>query len=150
MCANRAENEGTQNNHAELTVRCRIDRNKLQKGEIMSEAYVRAGNVDWVAKGTDVGVQERALGPGQEIPWHYHTTITDTTYCLAGSVRIEMLGPAEEVILAVGERHAIPVNRPHRITANGNGACRFLLVQGVGVYDRHPVDPAQWRPTEGN
>lgn len=112
----------------------------------MSEGYVRAGNVDWVAKGTDVGVQERTLGPGQEIPWHYHTTITDTTYCLEGSVRIELLGPTEVVILGVGERHAIPVNRPHRITANGNGACRFLLVQGVGAYDRHPVDPAQWRP----
>ncbi len=110
----------------------------------MAESYTRAGKVDWIAKGVDVGVQERRLEPGQEIPWHYHTIITDTTYCLEGTVRIEMLGPAQCVLLAVGERHAIPVERPHRITAHGDAACRFLLVQGVGKYDRHPVDPGAW------
>ena len=45
----------------------------------MTETYVRAGNVTWIARGSDVGVQERTLAPGQEIPWHYHTIITDTT-----------------------------------------------------------------------
>jgi len=115
----------------------------------MAQTYVRAGKVDWIAKGADVGVQERTLEPGHEIPWHYHTIITDTTYCLAGTVRIELLGPAEEVLLAVGERYAIPVGRPHRITAHGDPACRFLLVQGVGKYDRHPVDPKAWSGPTG-
>jgi mannose-6-phosphate isomerase-like protein (cupin superfamily) len=113
----------------------------------MSENYVRAGNVHWIAKGSDVGVQERVLAPGQEIPWHYHTTITDTTYCLQGSVQIEMLSPPEKVVIKVGERHAVPTNRPHRITAYGDEPCRFLLVQGVGAYDRHPIDPATWKGT---
>ena len=31
----------------------------------MSEPYVRAGNVNWIAKGSDVGVQERTLAPGR-------------------------------------------------------------------------------------
>lgn len=115
----------------------------------MTQSYVRAGKVDWIAKGVDVGVQERTLAPGHEIPWHYHTVITDTTYCLAGMVRIEMLGPAEQVLLAAGDRHAIPPNRPHRITAHGDGACRFLLVQGVGKYDRHPVEPGTWSGSPG-
>ncbi|MCC6532506.1 MAG: cupin domain-containing protein [Burkholderiales bacterium] len=111
----------------------------------MSEGYVRAGRVHWVAKGADVGVQERTLAPGQEIPWHYHSVITDTTYCLEGAVEIEMLGPHERVLLGVGQSHAVPGNRPHRITPHGDQPCRFLLIQGVGAYDRHPVHPAHWR-----
>lgn len=107
----------------------------------MAEPYVRAGNVNWIAKGSDVGVQERTLSPGQEIPWHYHTTITDTTYCIGGAVQIEMIDPPERVLLAVGESHAVQPGRPHRITASGDGACRFLLIQGVGTYDRHPIEP---------
>ena len=112
----------------------------------MTETYVRAGKVNWIAKGSDVGVQERTLEPGQMIPWHYHTGITDTTFCVEGTVQIEMLGPPESVLLAVGESHAVPVNRPHKVTPAGGKPCRFLLIQGVGKYDRHPVDPASWRP----
>lgn len=105
----------------------------------MTEPYVRAGKQDWIAKGADVGVQERTLAPGQEIPWHYHTVISDTTYCLDGTVQIEMLDPREQVLLAVGERCTIPPHRPHRITPHGERSCRMLLIQGVGAYDRHPV-----------
>ena len=111
----------------------------------MTEPYRRAGKVDWIAKGSDVGVQERTLEPGQMIPWHYHSVITDTTYCLGGTVQIEMLDPPERLLLAVGDSHAVPPNRPHKITPHGDGACRFLLIQGVGDYDRHPIDPASWK-----
>jgi quercetin dioxygenase-like cupin family protein len=111
----------------------------------MAEPYVRAGKINWIAKGSDVGVQERTLAPGQMIPWHYHTVITDTTFCIEGTVQIEMLGPPERVLLAVGESHIVPANRPHQVTASGGKACRFLLVQGVGKYDRHPVDPTTWK-----
>ena len=110
----------------------------------MSEPYVRAGKVNWIAKGTDVGVQERTLGAGQAIPWHYHTIITDTTYCIEGTVQIELLSPSERVLLAVGECHSVAANRPHQITPHGDRPCRFLLIQGVGAYDRHPVDPNTW------
>jgi len=111
----------------------------------MSEAYVRAGKVEWIAKGSDVGVQERTLAPGQEIPWHYHTTIVDTTYCLEGSVAIDLLDPPERVLLQVGEHHGVRNGRPHRISPEGETPCRFLLVQGVGQYDRHPIDPRRWK-----
>src|SRR5512139_3190643 len=112
----------------------------------MTETYVRSGNVNWIAKGSDVGVQERTLGPGDVIPWHYHSVITDRAYCLEGSLQIEMLGPPQRVVLAVGESYAVPVNRPHQLTCHGDRPCRFLLVKGVGPYDRNPIDPAQWKP----
>jgi quercetin dioxygenase-like cupin family protein len=111
----------------------------------MTEPYVRAGKINWIAKGSDVGVQERTLAPGEVIPWHYHTIITDTTYCIEGTVQIEMLDPPERVLLAVGKSHVVPINRPHQVTAAGGKACRFLLIQGVGKYDRHPVDPTSWK-----
>lgn len=116
----------------------------MQSEKVMAQAYVRAGNVNWIAKGSDVGVQERTLAPGEEVPWHFHTIITDTTYCLAGTVQIELLGPSEKILLGPGESHAIATNRPHRISPHGDQHCRFLLVQGVGKYDRHPVDPNSW------
>jgi len=116
----------------------------MQLEKVMAQAYVRAGNVNWIAKGSDVGVQERTLAPGEEVPWHFHTLITDTTYCLAGTVQIELLGPSEKILLGPGESHAIATNRPHRISPHGDQHCRFLLVQGVGKYDRHPVDPNNW------
>ncbi|MCC7081143.1 MAG: cupin domain-containing protein [Burkholderiales bacterium] len=112
----------------------------------MSEPYVRAGKVSWIAKGSDVGVQERTLAPGQTIPWHYHTIITDTAYCLDGTVQIELLGPPERVLLSSGESFAIPTHRPHKLTSSGERPCRFLLIQGVGEYDRHAVDPEHWKP----
>jgi quercetin dioxygenase-like cupin family protein len=116
---------------------------QFHQEQAVTEPYVRAGTVNWIAKGSDVGVQERTLGPGQQIPWHYHTIITDTTYCLEGSVQIEMLDPPQRVVLAVGESFAVPAHRPHKITPHEDRACRFLLVQGVGQYDRHPIDAAQ-------
>ena len=111
----------------------------------MTERYVRAGKINWIARGSDVGVQERTLAPGEVIPWHYHSIITDTTFCIEGTVQIEMLGPPERVLLAVGQSHIVPTNRPHQVTASGGAACRFLLIQGVGKYDRHPVDPTSWK-----
>ena len=111
----------------------------------MSETYIRAGKVNVVARGSDVQVQERTLAPGDQIPWHYHTAITDTTFCIEGVVQIDLLGPAEQVLLTTGQSHSVPTNRPHRITPHGDRPCHFLLVQGVGKYDRHPVDPATWK-----
>lgn len=111
----------------------------------MTEPYIRAGKINWIAKGSDVRVQERTLAPGEAIPWHYHTIITDTTCCVEGTVQIEMLSPPEQVLLNVGQRHTLPPNRPHQVTPYGDRPCRFLLVQGVGNYDRHSVDPKTWK-----
>src|SRR5688572_23050193 len=98
----------------------------------MTAPYIRAGKVNWIAKGSDVGVQERTLGAGDSIPWHYHTVITDTTYCIEGTVQLEMLAPPERVLPPPGQSHATPTHRQHKFPAHGDAPCRFLLVQGVG------------------
>ena len=111
----------------------------------MTETYVRAGKVNWIAKGSDLGVQERTLAPGEVEQYSSPATTISTTYCIEGTVQIEMLGPPERVLLGVGQSYAVPTNRPHQITPHGDIPCRFLLVQGVGKYDRHPVDPKSWK-----
>ena len=58
---------------------------------------------------------------------------------------IVVAGFTANVLLAVGESYAVARNRPHKITPHGERSCRFLLVQGVGQYDRHPIDPATWK-----
>src|SRR5688572_32897302 len=98
----------------------------------MTAPYVRAGKVNWIAKGSDVGVQERTLGPGDSIPWHYHTVITDTRYCIEGRVQIEMLGRPERVLLAPGQSHSIPDHRPREYTACVGEPCCFCRERGVG------------------
>jgi quercetin dioxygenase-like cupin family protein len=109
------------------------------------QPYQRAGVIAVVARSADVMVQERTLQAGQVIPWHYHSTIADTAYALEGTVSIERLGPRERVLLTPGQRLVTPPGRPHQVTSAGPGACRFLLIQGVGPYDRHPIDPATWK-----
>ena len=101
----------------------------------MTETYVRAGKVNVIAKGSDVRVQERTLAPGNEIPWHYHTLVTDTTYCIEGTVRIEMLDPQEQVVITRGQSHAVPPNRPHRVTPDGERGAHEIP---------EAVDRAEW------
>jgi len=47
-------------------------------------------------------INELQIGPQQQIPWHYHTTIQDTFYVLDGAVRLFLREPKEEVRLAPG------------------------------------------------
>jgi hypothetical protein len=65
--------------------------------------------------------------------------IADWYFCLGGTLRIETRAPRGEWLTAVG-RSAIPPNTAHRISNGGNGEdCRFLLLQGVGVYDFNKI-----------
>ena len=39
-----------------------------------------------VMEGADMCATILTLGPGQRVPWHYHSTITDVIVCLDGPV----------------------------------------------------------------
>jgi len=76
----------------------------------------RVRDIHVVAKGADVLVREYTLDPGEAIPWHRHTQVSDYYYGLEGTVL---------------------VNPPtvHHVSNPGRAPCRFLLIQGVGKYD---------------
>ena len=77
--------------------------------------------------------------PGQEIPWHRHSHVDDTSFCLAGSVEITTRQPDAVTVLSPGEHLRVPVGTPHRVCCVGSAPCRVLLVQGLGAYDFLPA-----------
>lgn len=83
----------------------------------------------------DVRVRQMFLEVGAEVPWHFHTQVVDTMYCLKGEMRVELRGPEETRVLAPGEGCEIVAGRQHRISVSGNESISYLLIQGVGCYD---------------
>ena len=92
-----------------------------------------------VAEGADMRVQVLTLAAGQSIPWHYHSEITDQFVCLDGPIVVDTRAPHHAYALDKGERCAVPPMTAHYVQGKDGGPCRFLIVQGVGVYDFTPV-----------
>jgi quercetin dioxygenase-like cupin family protein len=64
-----------------------------------------------VAKGTDVLVREYTLDPGDAIPWHRHSEVSDYYYGLEGMVVIETRNPAARHEIRVGQFATVPPQR---------------------------------------
>ena len=94
---------------------------------------------EMIAEGADMQAQVLTLAAGQCIPWHYHNEIADTMICLEGSVVVETRAPRQEYLLAPGERCSVPPKTAHYVHGKDGGPCKFLNIQGVGVYDFMPV-----------
>lgn len=92
-----------------------------------------------VAEAPGLRMQILTLDAGQEVPWHWHSEVTDTFWCMEGPMVIETRAPASVTELAPGQMHAVPPRRAHRVTGKGGGPCRFAILQGVGTYDFMPV-----------
>jgi quercetin dioxygenase-like cupin family protein len=75
------------------------------------------------------------LAPGETIPWHFHSAVTDWYFVLEGALSIETRAPAVRRELAVGEAYHIAPKTAHLISNHSMADTRFLLVQGVGNYD---------------
>ena len=92
-------------------------------------------SIEPVAIGSDVQARLFTLAPGETIPWHFHSAVTDWYFVLAGTLSIETRAPADRRALAVGEAYHIAPKTAHLISNRSNADTRFLLVQGVGAYD---------------
>ncbi|MDB5808126.1 MAG: cupin protein [Betaproteobacteria bacterium] len=84
-------------------------------------------------------INELQISPTQQVPWHFHNNVGDTFYVLAGSIRIFMREPKEEVRLGVGETYSVKARRPHLVINGGDVSATFLILQGVGDYDFVPL-----------
>lgn len=92
-----------------------------------------------VMEGADMRVSVLTLDEGQNIPWHYHSEIIDSFVCLEGPMVVETRAPRAEHILAPGERCEVPAMVAHFVHGLNDGPFKFLIIQGVGVYDNIPV-----------
>ena len=96
-------------------------------------------NRETVMEGEDMRVRVLTLDEGQCIPWHYHSEITDSFVCLEGPMVIETRAPRAEYVLGPGERCEVPPKVAHYVHGLDDGPFKFLIVQGVGVYDNIAV-----------
>lgn len=88
-----------------------------------------------MAKSSDVLVREYTLDPGETIPWHRHSAVSDYYYGLEGTVVIETRQPAVRHEVGTGQSATVTPPTVHQVSNPGKVPCRFLLVQGVGAYD---------------
>ncbi len=93
-----------------------------------------------VAEAPNLRVSILTLAAGQCVPWHYHSEIIDTFFCMEGPMVVQTQGGRNKKELAPGEHHTVPQRTAHYVSGKGGGRCRFMIVQGVGVYDYVPVD----------
>ena len=94
--------------------------------------------VDIVMELPEVVISEITLSTGQKVPWHYHNNVTDSFCCLSGCTTVRY-GENSVARLKPGESVSVPTGTPHQVEIEGDGTCRFLIVQGIGEYDFIPT-----------
>lgn len=92
-----------------------------------------------LAEAPGLRVRQLSLAAGQSVPWHFHSEITDTFFCMKGPMCVKTRDPDAEFVLEPGDTVAIPPGRPHFAQGVEDRACQFMIIQGVGVYDYVPV-----------
>jgi quercetin dioxygenase-like cupin family protein len=107
--------------------------------QTQSRANYEIAGRELVAEGADLRVQVLTLDRGQCVPWHYHSEVTDSFVCLEGPMVITTRAPRHTYRLEPGQRCAVPPKTAHYVEGDGGGPCKFLIIQGVGVYDFVPV-----------
>jgi len=96
--------------------------------------YTIAGR-ELVMQIPDLRVQILTLGPGETIPWHHHTTVSDAFIGLEGVTVVDISAPPTRHELKMGEHCYALASTPHEVSSKDGKGCRFAIVQGVGDHD---------------
>jgi quercetin dioxygenase-like cupin family protein len=102
------------------------------------QGVARTDNPEMLVETSEVRMVTRALAPGQETPWHWHSAI-ERVFGMRGTVVIEMRAPRELIEIAPGEIGAVPPKRAHRLRDKNGDGCKYALLHGVGPYDYNLV-----------
>jgi quercetin dioxygenase-like cupin family protein len=103
--------------------------------QVRSAAKQQVKAFDSVFSTQDVQVNHMVLAPGQEVPWHFHTSVRDTLYVVRGPVTVFTRTPTSTTTADTGETVETPAGRPHRVVNASDHDVSVLLIQGVGKYD---------------
>ena len=110
---------------------------------VTQSANIHGNRIDGqetLAETPNLRVRMLTLGGGQCVPWHLHSTITDTFFCMLGPMQVETRDPHAVHRLDPGQTRAVPPGIPHRVSGIDDGPCKFMIVQGIGPYDFVPVE----------
>lgn len=102
-------------------------------------ARLQIAGYETIMEGADMQALVLTLAAGQSVPWHYHSDIMERFFCLNGPMVVETRAPRAVTELATGETCTVAPKTAHCVHGKDNGPCRYLLLQGVGVYDNMPV-----------
>lgn len=92
-----------------------------------------------VAETPELRVVRFTLAPGEVIPWHFHSNVADTFFCLEGTLEVETRAPRACHRLSTGDQCEVPPKTAHVVSNKSDARTRFLIVQGVGAYDFVPL-----------
>jgi quercetin dioxygenase-like cupin family protein len=104
----------------------------------MAEPY-DVKSIEVLARGEGYFVRAYVYAPGQEVPWHRHSEVTDLTCCVSGEITLETAAGA--MVLGPGERAVTPPGEIHRLANRGQSDCHLLLIQHGGRYDFLAMNP---------
>ncbi len=90
-------------------------------------------------KTNNVSVRILELKEGEELPWHYHSEVTDHIFALDGEIEVQLRSPEKRIALTPGERCEVKSGRVHRVVNQCQRKTNYLLIQGVGKYDFNTV-----------
>jgi len=99
------------------------------------EGSYAARRRETIAEAPNLRVRLLVLGEGQCVPWHYHNNITDTFFCMEGPMQVTTRNPDGVHVLEAGGSCAVKPGTPHLVAGVDDQPCKFMVVQGVGVYD---------------
>lgn len=74
------------------------------------------------------------LDPGEQSPWHLHSELVETVFCLQGAIEVQIEMPGTRTSLLPGERLVIAPLLKHRLVNRQSVVSTYLLVQS-GRYD---------------
>lgn len=103
--------------------------------EVRSRGSYPVQERELVAEGADLRVQVLTMAAGQSVPWHYHSEVSDSFVGLEGCTLVETRAPRATYRLEPGQRCSVPPMTAHCVQGEDGGACKFMVIQGVGSYD---------------
>lgn len=75
------------------------------------------------------------VGAGEDIPWHWHTNVSDTFFGMEGVAVVKTRAPAARFEIGPGQTTVVPPKRAHHVSGKDGGRCKFAVLQGIGTYD---------------
>ena len=96
-----------------------------------------------VSEENGLRVQILTLGPGESVPWHFHSEVSDIFIGLEGTTVVETKAPRARHELGPGAHCVIPKRTAHEVTGKDGKRCRFTIIQGVGEHDFFKIEEGQ-------
>jgi quercetin dioxygenase-like cupin family protein len=107
--------------------------------EQRTQRTLHVSGYEVVMEGADMRALVLTLAAGECVPWHSHSHISDRFFCLNGPMIVETRAPRKTNELQAGDSCIVEPKMAHYVHGKEDGPCRFLVLQGVGVYDNIPV-----------